>query len=228
MTTETSTETSTAQANTASGEGQAQDQGGQDQATAQPQGQDQATTTTTDAEKGKGATPEQGAQEQPKPDQKAETAPEQKPAEKPADYALTLPEGTKADALTKWFENHAKTAGLSKEQAQGVYDGWIALNQEAIAADTKAREEAGNLLKKEWQKDYDANLLLIAKTVEQLGGKELVAEINKAGLGNSPAMLRAWHRVGKLLSEDTFANGSGGNAGQGGNPAQKMYPNQGK
>lgn len=152
---------------------------------------------------------------------------DQKPtARQQADYALDLHQGAKADALTKWFQNQAKANGLSKDQAQAVYNGWMALQDQALYAGRKAREEAQNQLKTEWQKDYAANLALAGKAVQQVGGQDLADLLGKSGLSGDPVMIRAWNRIGAMLSEDAFfASGSGNAAGQGASPAELVYPN---
>lgn len=235
MTTDTGTDATTAKDTTASGqgaEGQDQGQGGEDQAKAQTQSQDQTTATTTDADKGKEGTPDQGQAGADQTDQKAGKKVEQKDAkgqeQKAADYAITIPEGLKADSLTKWFEDHAKAVGMTKEQAQSTYDGWIALKQEAAALAAKDREEAEHTLKQEWQKDFDANMAVAESGMKKLGGTDLAELLKKTGLNNNPVMIRALHRAGKLLSEDSYVNGGSGTAAQGVSKAHLMYPNQGK
>jgi hypothetical protein len=193
-----------AQDNTASGQADAQSQA---QAAAAPgnpaPAADAQAATPADANAPKGETP---ASQETAADKSAEG----KEPDAPAKVELKYPEGFKPDNLTKWFLETAGKVGLSSEQAQAVFDGWESMRTQAQAAVAKQTEEASTLLQAEWQKDYEPNLKLAAKTMRQLGGQELADYLDKTGLGNSPELVRAFHRAGKLLSEDVFINGGSG------------------
>jgi len=176
---------------------------------------------------GQTQTDQQGQAADQNPPDRQSNAPQQ--AAQPADYTIDLPRGAKADSLTNWFENHAKANGLSKDQAQAVYDGWTALTQGAHFINRKARELGQNQLKAEWQKDYEANVALAARAARQVGGEELSELLARTGMESDPVVLKVLNRIGKALSEDAFIAGGGGLAsGQAANPAELVYPNHRK
>jgi hypothetical protein len=185
MEAETGTEAVTAQDNTASGQADAQVQ-----AQAEVTQGDTAQTTEATAKTGEET-----------------TATEEKQAVK---IDLKTPEGWKDKKAADWFKATAETAGLAPEQAQGVFDAWVALQADASDQAAKAQEEASKLLQAEWRKDYDTNLALASKTMRALGGQELAEYLDKSGLGNNPMLIRAFQRAGRMLSEDSFVVGGSG------------------
>jgi len=213
MEAETSTEATTAQDNTASGQADAQVQA---QAEAKP---------------GEAAQAAQTAELQAKTGEEAEGTTGEKPAEKPAEKRevkidLKTPEGWKDKKSSDWFKATAEASGLTPDQAQGVFDAWVSRHADANAESAKQLEEASNLLKVEWRKDYDVNIALASKTARNLGGQELADYLDKSGLGNNPALIRAFHRAGKMLSEDSFVVGGSGAGNPASSAASTLYPNQ--
>lgn len=66
-----------------------------------------------------------------------------------------------------------------------------------------------------------ANLAIAAKA-RDLGGPEFVKLLNKTGLGNHPAVIKTFLKIGKSLSEDKFI--TGGNAStEAPTAAQRLY-----
>jgi len=132
-----------------------------------------------------------------------------KPDEKPAvpeKYEFKLPEGTVMDPEgLAAFEPIAKDLGLTQEQAQKLVDLQLALNargaEQAKAAqaqwltDLKADKELGG-----------PNLPTTAKNVTsalaRFGSPELNQFLDSSGLGNYPALVKAFNRVGAAMAED--------------------------
>jgi len=68
---------------------------------------------------------------------------------------------------------------------------------------------------------------LAARGLDALGfteGHPFRAALSESGFGNHPDMIRAFRKIGELVSEDGFARSTGGPAGQ--MPIEKrLYPN---
>jgi len=130
------------------------------------------------------------------------------------------------DDLTKWFADEAFKQGLTKAQATTLKAGFDALREQAVKANEKAMSESAALLMKDWGDDYQGNLALAGKTLDRLGTPDLKAKLDATGLGNDPDMVRVFHRIGKLLSEDSFITGATGGGGTNTSAAGVLYPNQ--
>ncbi len=128
--------------------------------------------------------------------------------EKPEDYAIKPPEGLPesiwSEASAKEFQGWAHELGLSPKQAQQLaekYAGHALAARDAIGLtpDGKPAEEA---LRAEWGREFDTRKQQAQQAVKEFGGPELVEFLQRTGLGNNPAMVRAWAKIGAELSED--------------------------
>jgi len=143
-------------------------------------------------------------------------APPQEPAAEPPprpSYSeFTLPEGVTLEAAqlepaTALFAD----AGLSQEQAQKFVD--LALAREAHAADQAAQAfvELQNRWVAEIKADPDIGgdrlgpaLAAAARAIDRLEVPGLREALSFTGAGNHPAVVRAFVRLGQMLSEDRF------------------------
>lgn len=168
----------------------------------------------------------------------APAAPEKKDGEPtpgaPEKYEdFKLPEGVtfEAERLSK-FTEWAKAKNLSQEDAQAALDmatdtqkaaldqiqqGIEAQRQEWAASSKADKELAGDDGKK-----FDENLAVAKSALDKFATPELKAFLDASNLGMHPEMLRAFYRIGKAISEDSFVPGGRGNAGN--SIAQRMYP----
>lgn len=109
------------------------------------------------------------------------------------------------------FADAAHKAGLSKSQAQQMFDWYVgATDNELVALDestAKAHEDAMLGLRTEFGAALDQELGAALKAVEAFGGQELKDILESSGLGNDPTMIRAWIKVGKAMGEDTLGPG---------------------
>lgn len=177
--------------------------------------------TTEHADASAGAEADKPGAEKPdgeeKPgDEKGDKDGKDKPDGAPEKYEFQAPEGVELDteALTL-FEPIAKELNLSQEQAQKLVDIYPKLQQhqadvwgkqvEQWGADTKADKEIGG-------DKFETNLGLAQKALDTFGTPELRQFIDSTGMGNHPEVIRAFMKVGKMMSEDSFVmpNNSGG------------------
>jgi len=136
--------------------------------------------------------------------------------EAPAEYAdFSLPEGVEMDAevLTE-FKGIAKELGISQEAAQKLIDLQGRLEtqradaiQQALADQSKQWAEQIRSDKDFGGENYDSNVAVAVKAIEQFGSPELRQVLNDSGLGNHPELVKFCHRIGKAISDDSLVLG---------------------
>jgi hypothetical protein len=143
-------------------------------------------------------------------------APQLEEAAPRPDYeAFTLPEGVALDPeqLTPATELFAES-GLSQEQAQKFID--LAMARESAAAHrgVQAFVDLQNQWVSEIKADPDiggdrlkASLSSAARAIDRLNVPGLREALNLTGAGNHPAVVKAFVRLGQMISEDRFRPG---------------------
>lgn len=150
------------------------------------------------------------------PSAPAKDAPKGAP-EKYTDF--TLPEGLKFEPkLLEAFHGIGKELGLSQEGAQKIVD----LQAQSVKAEIEARLDSfnkqtaawGEESKKAFGTDFEKQFGLAAKAVERFGDADLKTLLRETGLGNHPAIIKAFNKIGALMSEDQPVDGrrAGGEA----------------
>ncbi len=130
-----------------------------------------------------------------------------------------LPEGLKFEpTLLTAFADTAKSLGLSQEGAQKIVD----LQAQSVKAELDARldgfnkqvEGWGTESKKLFGTDFEKQFGLAAKAVERFGDADLKTLLRESGLGNHPAIIKAFNKIGALMREDQPVDGrrAGGEA----------------
>ena len=115
--------------------------------------------------------------------------------------------------MANTFFQEAHRIGLSKSQAAAL----IRFNSEQAQSQIQAAEANFNsdmekteqTLRGEFGNAYDQNLQMAQKAARDFGGDELVDALNKSGLGNNPAVIRAFHNIAKVISNDEIIGGGG-------------------
>ena len=145
----------------------------------------------------------------------------------PETYEFQMPEGVQLDQDTATeFSATAKELGLTQEQAQKVAD--IAVKQAQRQAETHAAlveswVESVKTDKEIGGDKLEANLGIARKAMDTFGSPELKDVLNASGLGNHPAVIRAFLKAGKAISDDGFVTGAPKGAET--NLANRMFPN---
>jgi hypothetical protein len=129
---------------------------------------------------------------------------------------FTLPEGMTIDAPAMEAASALfKESGLSQEQAQKFID--LATSRE-LAAATKGVQAYADLQNK-WVSEIkadpeiggsklDATVASCKLVIDRLAIPGLKDAMNLTGAGNNPAIVKAFARLGKMMSEDKFASGN--------------------
>ena len=132
--------------------------------------------------------------------------------EEPGKYEVAVPEDYQQffrEESMNEFRSVAHKIGLNNEQVQALMDFQInEINHEMQGADTQLnsqREEIEQNLKQEWGYDYDKNVKAAQRAVQVYGDVE-VQELLNGELGNNPALIKMFARLGKEVTEDMAQN----------------------
>jgi hypothetical protein len=200
---------------------------------------DQVTTTVLGGDPAAAAKPGDSGQPAAKADGDAAKpgeakAPEAaKPGAKaPATYEFKMPEGVELDTKAlEAFTPALREIDLPQDQAQKLVDVFAKVRMDEATAFTEqlkdekfALTQVGNVLAQSTEtwaaalktdpeiggKNYDTNVKTAQRAMARFGSPELKTLLNQTGLGNHPALLRAFLKVGHLVTEDTTDLGAGG------------------
>ncbi|MEX2991180.1 peptidase [Serratia fonticola] len=171
---------------------------------------DPASTTVSDpAPEGKPADPAK----EPEVDKAGEKDKAKEPEKKdekpvvPEKYEFKAPEGVEQldpQALAV-FEPIAKELGLSQEQAQKLVDIYPQIQQQQAEAWSKQVTDWGDQVKADKEIGGDkltASVGQAQRALDQFGTPALREYLESSGLGNHPELVRAFAKVGKMMSED--------------------------
>lgn len=167
----------------------------------------------------------------------ADPAPVQAPAPNPEPAApqgapetytpFTLPDGANMDdAGLKAFGEFAKGLNMTQEAAQAMLD-----KLAPAAAQQQAEQLAA--LRKEWQTALQAdpelgkpeNLAAAKEALTKFGDAELNTLLEGSGLIDHPAVVRAFLKAGRAISQDKVITGRQPGQSPNASVAQRLYPN---
>lgn len=149
---------------------------------------------------------------------------------------ITAPEGEQYDqAIVTNVKTLAKELGLNNDGAKKLtgeaHKIAKALGNAQVEALNQARSEWREQLKADKDiggKNLEANLALAAKARQTFGDDDLLQVINESGLGDHPAVIRAFVKIGKALSDDTVIVGKTAGSHDQRSVAERLWPNQPK
>lgn len=150
------------------------------------------------------------------------TKPEDKPAE---DFKFEVPEGVELDeGDLAAFKDILKDDKLTKQQqAQKVLD--LAVKREQARAEGFAKQvgEWAETVKADPELGKPENLATAKTVIDTFGDDEIRTLLNDTGMGNHPAVVRLCLKIGKAISEDTFARGKAPAESAGKDAASILY-----
>ncbi len=130
--------------------------------------------------------------------------------EKPEGYEIPtegMPEGLDIppESLESYYQA-AHDLGLNTQQVAGLYR-WlmedVGKQGEGLATTAVEEKAAGEkVLREEFGDAYDQRMAVSKKAVRDFGGDELVAFLNDTGLGDSPALVKAFSKIGIAVGTD--------------------------
>ena len=127
-------------------------------------------------------------------------------------YDLKTPEGTEnVDKDIKgWYQGLAHDIGLNNQQAQKLYDGYLAKSAEMAPESTEITEEDLEIkrgeteitLKKEWGKAFDERMDAAKGVLQQFAPQGLDQMLTKEGvpLGNTPEFIKTMADIGNFMN----------------------------
>lgn len=152
-----------------------------------------------------------------------------KPAITYSDFKM--PDGMTIDA-EELARAHALFAesGLPQEHAQKFVDHAVSREKAAAERGLKAFIELQNKWVSEIKADPDiggaklnASMAAAARAIDRLAVSGLREALNLTGAGNHPAVVKAFVRLGQLISEDRFAPGHDAAPAAPRSPAEVIY-----
>ncbi|WP_421781807.1 hypothetical protein [Kiloniella litopenaei] len=162
--------------------------------------------------------------------------------ETPDGYELEVPEELSAqhseedwNAYTGAISELSHALGLSPEQAQALADMDLQaktqsmenLEREQQQYLSQQIEETTQTLREEWGSKMDVNVRTANRALKALGGSELEGVLSEAGVLNDPVVIRAFHKAGLSLVEDSSPGGAGATR-RNRSAAEILYPSSTK
>lgn len=128
----------------------------------------------------------------------------------PEEYKIELPkeipsEFVKPETMAS-FKSLAHKIGLNDKQAgelaKWYFDGALGDAEAIKQAETQAREQGEAALKREWGNGYERKIADAQSAFKEFGGDELGELMVASGLGNHPAVLKAWANIAAKIMPD--------------------------
>jgi hypothetical protein len=133
----------------------------------------------------------------------------------PGGYKLQrpeLPEGVNYDeAFEKAALPVAHKLGLTPGQVQGLLDFYAGHQSQTFQSVVRGRvddeTQSVGLLQQEWGPSYDTKVAQAARAARYFGGQPLIEFLNQSGVGNNPELVRAFAKIGSMMTEDSLKIG---------------------
>ncbi len=123
-----------------------------------------------------------------------------------------LPQGVTYDeAFEKAALPVAHKLGLTPSQVQGLLDFYAGHQSQSFQSSLKGRiddeTQSVGLLQQEWGPSYDTKVAQAARAARYFGGQPLIEFLNQSGVGNNPELVRAFAKIGSMMTEDSLKIG---------------------
>mgnify|MGYP003636725543 FL=1 len=113
---------------------------------------------------------------------------------------------------TRFFEE-AHRIGLNKQQAGALIRWQAEQAQTGIEANSQATEsamqQAQDSMRQEFGKAYEEKMNMAKNAALEFGGEDLMKVLDSSGLGNDPAIIKAFANIGKAIMNDEIVGGGG-------------------
>lgn len=130
--------------------------------------------------------------------------------EAPEDYLHAIRGAFHAAGLTNVQANalHRFIAGNVAEGSIQTAQDREAMEKEAKAQATKAREESEQTLRNAWGLNFDTRLEYARRFVQNEGGERAVEHLEKLGVASDPVLLQLFAKAGSALGSARFVTGT--------------------
>lgn len=126
------------------------------------------------------------------------------------------PNATAREALAEAANRQARTAGEGQRAALAAHNKQISDWEAGLKADPDFGGE-----------NFDANVATFLKGVDAVGSPELRQMLDQSGMGSHPEIVKAFHKVGKMVADSSVATGKAGTESRS-NFATSLYGSNGK
>ena len=110
------------------------------------------------------------------------------------------------DDISKQLAQVAFDNGISKDALHALSESYSELISEQVKMQQSqqqlSQEEQVKQIKEEFGAAFDERITLANNALKEFGGDELIQAIQQSGMGNNPALVKAFSEVGKLIAED--------------------------
>ena len=124
-----------------------------------------------------------------------------------------MPEVPISEELSGAFFEEAHRIGLNGQQAAALIRWQAEQAEQGLVQGQQnhemALEKASDSMRKEFGKAYDEKMDMAKGAAKQFGGDELMALLDSTGLGNEPALIKAFANIGKAIASDEIIGGGG-------------------
>ena len=153
----------------------------------------------------------------------------------PEKYDFAMPEGFDLNQeVAGEFEAYARELNLPQDKAQAVVDMGIKLMQSQQAQQAELVQKTQEQWRNEVVNDKEIggqalaeNLSYAAKVLDTFA-PDLRSVLDETGLGNHPAFVKAFIKIGKAISEDRLVGGAQQAPGKTLDPAAVLFPSMNK
>lgn len=153
------------------------------------------------------------------------------PAAAPEKYDFAMPDGFELNQeVAGEFEAYARELNLPQDKAQAVVDMGVKLLQAHQASQAALVQQTQEQWRNEVVNDKEIggqalaeNLSYAAKVLDTFA-PDLRGVLDETGLGNHPAFVKAFVKIGKAISEDRLVGGAQQTPGAISDPAAKLFP----
>lgn len=149
----------------------------------------------------------------------------------PEKYDFAMPDGFELNQeVAGEFEAYARELNLPQDKAQAVVNMGVKLmqaqqaNQAALVQQTQEQWRNEVVNDKEIGGQALAENLSYAAKVLDTFAPDLRGVLDETGLGNHPAFVKAFVKIGKAISEDRLVGGAQQTPGAISDPAAKLFP----
>jgi hypothetical protein len=133
----------------------------------------------------------------------------------PDGYELRRPDLPQGVAYYEAFEKAAlpiaHKLGLTPQQVQGLLDFYAGHQSQSFQSSLKGRlddeSQSVGLLQQEWGPSYNTKVAQAARAARYFGGQPLIEFLNQSGVGNNPELVRAFAKIGSMMTEDSLKIG---------------------
>ena len=112
-----------------------------------------------------------------------------------------------------WFRMTAHELGLNSDQASQLYTKYTDYIYDEAQKQNDLIEsemhEAESALRNEYGEAFDGKMLLANRAITEVGGEDLISLFERTGMGRNPTVVKAFIKIGEMISEETGLDVSG-------------------